>query len=268
MKSTFIYMLLCTFSLFAPNSKACFFFLASTAHAQITVPTPFAFTTLNPPISAHMGFDAGQVLAVGAFVSWGDDEIIEAYATNLESGAQLTLANMDSLAIFSGLYESFPNPTFIPEKHLGAWKLTFVGASGDVVTAVTQPISVTETMPLVKGVKAEGDPLAPVISWKAVKENQVPDKCRVTYELRLLEGDIDLHFYRSPYFPDPVHEIPAGLINEEKLPRVWVRTMAWCIDTATDHPVAFETRSNSFQNLLELYYNDDYHRRYREGGHR
>jgi len=268
MKLNILYILFFTFCLLFPNSKGGDFLMASTAHGQITIPTPFAFTTLNPPISGYMGFDVGQVLAVGAFVSWGDEEIIEAYATNLESGAVLTLANMDSLAIFSGLYESFPNPTFIPEEHLGAWELTFVGASGEVVTAVTQPISVTETMPYVKGVKAEGDPLAPVISWRAIKENMIPNECRVTYELRLLEGDIDLHFYRSPYFPDPVHEIPAGLITEENLPRVWVRTMAWCVDTVTDHPIAFEARSNRFQNLLELLYDDDCHQRYRNCGDR
>jgi hypothetical protein len=233
------------------------FLLASMpAEAQLQVVNPLAFSSKNPANSKQLGFKSGQVLVVGAFVIPGDYEVVEATATNLSSGVKLDLVNLSGIPILQGFYEAFPNPEFDPEQHLGEWEITVMDADGAIASAVSQEINLIEPFPYARGIKAEGSALAPLISWKPPKSHKIPEGCFVLYEIRLLT-DVENQYYETEFLVETEVQIPMGTIPAELLEDTWVRTIAWCYEFPPDHPLPFETRSNRFNNLLDLLEEDD-----------
>jgi len=88
------------------------------ANADVSILYPAVFVDRFPGNSQHLGFDKGNLLALGAFVI-SDTPISSVTATNLSSGLVLNATAADAGPIFSALYQVLPLPPFNAEEHLG-----------------------------------------------------------------------------------------------------------------------------------------------------
>ena len=106
-------------------------------------------------------------------------------------------------------------------------------------------------MPFVEELKASGDPLAPIISWKAPNEKDIPKGVTVEYRVRLLKDSLN-QLYRSESISNTQHQIPEGKIKSEDLSDIYVRVECSGLDKDdSDHPVALELRSETIKPLKE-----------------
>jgi hypothetical protein len=107
-------------------------------------------------------------------------------------------------------------------------------------------------MPYVQNIRASGDPLAPIITWTAPNQEEIPKTCKTVYVVRLLK-DISNQFYRSKTpTDDPKEQIPEGVLKPENISDAYVRIEAQCLDTDDmDHPVPTELKSETFRPLKE-----------------
>jgi hypothetical protein len=223
------------------------------ADASVSISFPVAFVDRFPGNAQHLGFDKGNLLAVGAFVI-SDVPINSVTATNLSSGLVLSATAPDAGPIFSALYQVLPLPPFNAEEHAGVWEIRAEAEDGSWATALTHNLNKEAIMPYVKDIRAFGDPYTPTIVWREPDEKFIPDGCILQHRLRLLTSGND-QFYRSgpiAAYP-PGHTIPGDILNEENFYDTWVRVEFSCLDIDDlIHPVAAELRSETFRPLSDM----------------
>lgn len=231
--------------------------LADAQSTPLEIEFPFAFNNTFPGSSQHLGFPKGNVLSLGAYVIPGRDEdgnlipIDTVTATNLYTGVELELISI-SVSIYYGMYLAFPWPTFNSDDHMGVWEITAEDEDGNVAVAWTHELNMEGVMPSVKDVQASGNPLAPTITWRAPKDENVPEGCRVRYILRLLK-DSSNQFYQSPTLVTTSCNIPPNVLKYEDLIDTYVRIQCRCLDEADlEHPVPIELAAETFRPLQDL----------------
>ena len=61
-------------------------------------------------------------------------------------------------------------------------------------------------------------------------------------------------FYRTKkLLSDAKDEIPRGILKYEDIPYTYIRIETQCWDSESDHPVAVETKSETFRPLVEAF---------------
>ena len=213
---------------------------------------PFAFKDRFPDNSKQIDFPPGNYFQVGALVTPADSPIKEVTVKNLDTGLVLkTSAAPDLNKLFPGIYTVDPMPTFDPSKHKGVWEIRAVDEKGREAVAKTHRMDKDGDMPFLEELKASGDPLAPVISWKAPNEKDIPKGVSLEYRVRLLK-DIYNQLYRSESLTNTQHQIPEGKIKSEDLSDIYVRVECSGLDKDdSDHPVALELRSETIKSLKD-----------------
>jgi hypothetical protein len=213
----------------------------------------FVFADRFPDEAERLGFSQGNVVQVGAMVKAGDSPITEATATNLDTGLVLNLAPRQIGAAYTNLlFLHRPFPPLDPGKHTGVWEVRLKDEKGNEAVAKTHRFDVVGKLPYVGNIEASGNPVAPKITWSALKREGTPSKCKIGYRVRLLK-DVSNQFYRSKkLLSDPKHQIPEGILTPDIIPYTYVRIEAQCWDKDDkDHPVAVELKSETFRSLEE-----------------
>jgi hypothetical protein len=226
--------------------------VTSQAHA-ITIKHPFIYVDRFPDESKQLGFPPGNVVQIGAFVTPGDSPITEATAKNLDTGLVLKLTPVQAGAIYTDiLFQYWPYPPLDPSIHKGVWEIRVKDEKGNEAVAKTHRLDKVGTMPYVGNIKASGNPLAPMITWTAPKQEEIPTKCKIVYVVRLLKN-INNQFYKTKIPTDDLKEqIPEGFLKPENLSDTYVRIECQCLDTDDmDHPVPIELKSETFRSLKE-----------------
>ena len=169
----------------------------------------------------------------------------------MDTGLVLKAKALNVGSIWSGLYEVSPMPPFDPGKHPGTWELQVTNEKGDVVSAKTHNLNLKGQMPYVKNVKASGNPLAPVITWAAPDEKNIPKGAKVKYRVRLLKNN-RAQFYKSKLASETSCQIPEGKIKPEELSQIYIRIecQGWGASDK-EHSLPFELRSNTILPLKE-----------------
>jgi hypothetical protein len=146
----------------------------------------------------------------------------------------------------------WPFPSFDASTHKGVWEIRVKDERGNEAVAKTHRLDKIGTMPYVKNIKASGNHLAPIITWTAPNQEEIPAKCKTIYVVRLLK-DISNQFYRSKTpTDDPKEQIPEGVLKPENVSDAYVRIESQCLDTDDmDHPVPTELKSETFRSLKE-----------------
>jgi hypothetical protein len=220
---------------------------------EITIKFPFAFMDRFPDGTQHLGCPKGNVFQVGGFITHAGSPIKDVTVKNLDTGVVLTatLKALNIGAMFSGLYQVFPMPAFDPSKHMGVWEIRVKDEKGNEAVAKTHKMDMKGKMPFLKGLKASGNPLAPMIMWSAPSEKDIPQGARVRYQVRLLK-DLDNQFYRSGGTFDTNFQIPEGVIKAEDLSKIYVRVecQGWDKNDSV-HPLPLELNSQTFMPLKE-----------------
>jgi hypothetical protein len=223
------------------------------AHA-ITIKEPFVFVDRFPDESRQLGFTPGNVVQIGAHVTSTDAPIAEATARNLETGAVLTLtqkrigaAQTDILVLL------WPFPPFDPSTHKGVWEIKVKDEKGNEAAARTHRLDkVGRTMPYVPSIMASGDPLAPMITWGAPKQDEIPGECEIRYVVRLLKNVNTQMYISKPPTSDLKQQIPEGVLKPENVAETYVRIESQCLDKDDmDHAVPVELKSETFRSLKE-----------------
>lgn len=230
----------------------CLAVVTSNAHA-ITIKAAFVFVDRFPDEAKQLGFTPGNVVQLGAFVTPGDSPITEATAKNLDTGLVLKLTSRQVGTIYTdNLFLYWPFPLFDPSKHKGVWEIKVKDENGNEAVAKTHRLNKVGEMPYVGNITASGNPLAPMITWTAPKQEEIPEKCKIGYMVRLIK-DVDNQFYRSKKITYELQEqIPEGLLKPENIPDTYVRIECQCLDTDDmDHPVPVELKSETFRPLKE-----------------
>jgi hypothetical protein len=222
------------------------------AHA-IEIKEPFVFVDRFPDESKQMGFTPGNVVQIGAKVTAGDVPIAEATAKNLDTGVVLKLiqkrigtAQTDILVLL------WPFPPFDPSTHKGVWEIKVKDEKGNEAAARTHRLDKVATMPYVYNIKASGNPLAPMITWAASKQDGIPTECKIMYVVRLLK-DVNNQIYMSkPPTQDLKQQVPEGVLKPENIPDMYVRIESQCLDTDDmGHAAPVELKSETFRSLKE-----------------
>jgi hypothetical protein len=222
------------------------------AHA-IEIKEPFVFIDRFPDESKQLGFAPGNVVQIGAKVTAGDVPIAEATAKNLDTGVVLKLiekrigaGQTDILVLL------WPFPPFDPSTHKGVWEIKIKDEKGNEASARTHRLDKVATMPYVRDIKASGNALAPVITWAAPKQDEIPTQCKIRYVVRLLK-DMNSQIYISkPPTSDLKQQIPEGVLKPENVSDTYVRIESQCLDADDmDHAVPVELKSETFRSLKE-----------------
>jgi hypothetical protein len=219
---------------------------------EIVLEIPYAFKDRFPDNAQNIGFPQGNHFQVGALVTPADSPIKEVTVKNLDTGLVLKAsATPDLNKLFPGIYMVDPLPPFDPSKHMGVWEIRAVDEKGREAVAKTHRMDKDADMPFVEDLKASGDPLAPIISWKAPDEKDIPKGITVEYRVRLLK-DYYNQLYRSESMSNTQHQIPEGKIKSEDLSDIYVRVECQGFDKDdSDHPVSLELRSETIKPLKE-----------------
>ena len=213
----------------------------------------FVFADRFPDEAAPLGFTPGNVVQVGAMVKAGDSYIMEATATNLDTGLVLNLAPRQIGAAYTNLlFLHRPFPPLDPDKHYGVWEIRLKDEEGNEAVAKTHKFEIVGKLPYAGNIEASGNPVAPMITWSAPERKETPSKCKIGYRVRLLK-DASNQFYRSKkLIYDLKHQIPEGILTPDIIPYTYVRIETQCWDKDDkDHPVAVELKSESFRSLEE-----------------
>ena len=219
---------------------------------EIVIKYPWAFKDRFPDNAEKLGFQTGNLFQVGALVTPADSPIKEVTVKNLDTGLVLKASAAPDLnKLFPGIYMVDPLPTFDPSKHMGVWEIRAVDEKGREAVAKTHRMDKDGDMPFVEELKASGDPLAPMISWKAPNEKDIPKGVFVKYVVRLLKDSYN-QLYRSESMSNTQHQIPAGKIKSEDLSDIYVRVECQGNDKDdSDHPFPLELRSETIKPLTE-----------------
>ncbi len=218
---------------------------------EITIKFPFAFMDRFQPGSQQLGGPEGNVLQVGCFIKPAGSPIKEVTIKNLDTGLVLTATPVNVGKIWSGLYQVFPMPSFDTSKHMGVWGIWVKDKKGNEATAKTHKLNIIGEMPYLEGVKASGNPLAPMITWSAPNEKDIPQGVKVRYRVRLLK-DMNNKFYKSSITSDTKYQIPEGLIKSEDLSKIYIRVSTSGYDkNDSEHPLPLELQSQTFMPLNE-----------------
>lgn len=243
MKQKTIIVTLCLFFAIVTN--------AISEEDKIEIKMSWAFMNRFQPGSQHLGTPEGDVLQTGCLVKHAGSPIKEVTAKNLDTGLVLTAQPMDVGNIWSGLYEVFPMQPFDPNKHMGVWEIRVIDEKGNEAMVKTNKLDVKGVMPYLEGVKASGNPLAPMISWSAPNEKNLPQGVAVKYRVRLLK-DFQNQFYRSKIITTTSHQIPEGTIKSEDLSKIYVRIECQGWDkNDQEHPMPLDLSSQTFKPLNE-----------------
>lgn len=213
----------------------------------------FVFIDRFPEESQKLGFDPGHVVQVGAIVKAGESPIIDATATNLDNGMVLKLASRNIGTIYKNqLFLHNPFPPFDPDKHLGTWEVRIKDEEGKVSVAKTHRLDKMDKLPYVTNVKASGNPLAPMITWNALDQNQYPADCNLKYKVRLLKSNVEQFYATKKGTSETKDQIPEGILKQEDIADTYVRIETQCWDTADkDQPVPVELKSETFKPLAK-----------------
>ena len=242
MKQKAILVVLCIFFGIVTNALA--------EEDKLAIKMSWAFMNRFQEGSQQLGFPEGNVIQVGCLVKPAGSPIKEVTVKNLDSGLVLKAPSIDVGNIWSGLYE-IPLPPFDPSKHMGAWEIRVIDEKGNEATAKTAKLSLKGEMPYLKGLKASGNRLAPMISWSAPNEGDIPQGAAVRYRVRLLK-DMYNQFYKSKIITDTSHQIPEGTIKDEDLSKVYVRVECQGWDKNNkEHPLPLSLQSQTFMTLEE-----------------
>jgi len=218
---------------------------------KIIIKIPFAFKDRFQAGSQQLGFPEGNVLQVGCLIKPAGSPIKEVTTKNLDTGLVLTASPVNIGNIWSGLYMVSPMPSFDPSKHMGVWEIRVKDEKGNEATAKTHKLNIVGEMPYLEGVKASGNPLAPMITWSAPNEKDIPQGAKVRYQVRLLK-DFENQFYKSKHTSDTKYQIPEGLIKSEDLSKIYIRVTTQGYDkNDLEHPLPLELRSQTFIPLKE-----------------
>jgi hypothetical protein len=189
---------------------------------KINIKLSWAFMNRFQPGSQRIGFPEGNVLQVGCLIEPAGSPITEVTVKNLDTGLVLTATSLNVGNIWSGLYELSPLPPFDPIKHIGVWEIRVKDEKGNEAKVKTNKLDMIGEMPYLEGLKASGNPHAPLISWSAPNEKDIPQGAEVRYRVRLLK-DMNNQFYKSDIIADTSHQIPEGIIKSEDLSKIYVR---------------------------------------------
>jgi hypothetical protein len=236
-----------------PMFLAIFLAMVTPNANAITIKMAFIFVDRFPDEAEQLGFTPGNVVQLGAFVTPGDSPIKEATAKNLDTGLVLNLTSRQVGTIYTDiLFLYYPFPPVDPSTHKGVWEIRVKDEKGNEAVSKTHRLDKVGEMPYVGNITASGNPLAPMISWTAPKQEEIPAKCKVAYMVRLLK-DIDHQFYRSKKVTYELQEqIPEGLLKPEDISHTYVRIECQCWDTDDkDQPVPIELKSETFRPLKE-----------------
>lgn len=218
---------------------------------EIIIKMAYVFKDRFPENAKPLGFPVGDTLQVGALVKPGDAPIKEVTVKNLDTDLILkTTPPAHINKLYPGIYMVDPMPPFDPSKHMGVWEIRVLDEKGREAVAKTHRLDKDEDMPYVQDLKASGNPLAPVISWKAPMEKEIPQGTNVRYQVRLLKH-ITKQLYRSKTLKDTTHQIPEGKLKSEDLSDTWVRVECMGFDKNSDHPMSLELRSETMRPLKE-----------------
>jgi len=218
---------------------------------KINIQMSWAFMNRFQPGSQQIGFPEGNVLQVGCLVKPAGSPITEVTVKNLDTGLVLTAPPVNVGKIWSGLYELNPLPPFDPTKHMGVWEIRVKDEKGNEATAKTHKLDMKGEMPYLEGLKASGNPNAPLISWSAPNEKDIPQGAGVRYRVRLLK-DMNNQFYKSKIITDTTHQIPEGTIKSEDLSKIYVRVECQGWDkNDKEHPLPLDLQSQTFMTLKE-----------------
>ena len=233
----------------------CLFFCMVTAALstdQIKIQFSYAFCGAFPDDLQNIGVPKGDVFQLGALVIPGDFPITEVTAKNLQTGLILKpTSSKGSIAGLPNLYEVEPQPPFDPIKHLGVWEIRIKDEKGNEAVTKTHKFEKEAKMPFVTDIKASGNPLAPTITWLAPDEMDIPEGCRLSYEIRLIKN-FESQFYRAPNLTETKHQIPEGKLKSGDLSDTYIRIICACWDKDDkDHPLPLELWSNTFRPLKE-----------------
>ena len=240
MKKEAILLTLCLFFAMVVNALSAY---------KITIKYPFAFKDRFQAGAQQLGFPEGNVLQLGCFIEPADSPIKEVIIKNLDTGLILTATPANPGNIMpGGLYQVQPMPPFNPEKHMGVWEIRVKDEKGNEATAKTHKMDIKGEMPYVEGLKASGDPLAPVITWSPPKN--LPEGIQVKYRIRLLT-DGNNQFFRSGDIFDTTYEIPQGQIKSDDLSNIYIRIECRGLDKNDFHSVPLEFQSDTFMPLKE-----------------
>jgi hypothetical protein len=214
----------------------------------------FAFTDRFPDEAAPLGFTPGNLVQVGAMVKAGDFTITEATATNLDTGLVLNLVQRNIGAIYTNLlFNNWPFPPLDPYKHKGVWEIRVRDEKGNEAVVKSHRLDKIGELPYVENIKASGSPFAPTITWTALKEGDYPPECKIKYRVRLLKNNGNQFYKTKKLSSETKDEIPRGILKYEDIPDTYIRIETQCWDSESDHPVAVETKSETFRPLVEAF---------------
>jgi hypothetical protein len=242
MKKIVVLLTLCLFVAMVTN--------ALPEEDKINIQMSWAFMNRFQAGSQQLGFPEGNVLQVGCLIKPAGSPIKEVTVKNLDTGLVLTVPSVNVGNIWSGLYEA-PWRPFDPSKHMGVWEFRVKDEKGNEATAKTHKLDMKGEMPYLEDLKASGNPLAPLISWSAPNEKDIPQGAGVRYRVRLLK-DMNNQFYKSKIITNTTHQIPEGTIKTEDLSKIYVRVecQGWAKNDK-EHPLPLELQSQTFMTLKE-----------------
>ena len=221
--------------------------IVTNSHAT-TIKFAFVFIDRFPVEARQLGFTPGDVVQVGAIVKVGDSPIVDATATNLDTGLKLNLASRDIGSIYKNvLLLHNPFPPFNPERHLGTWEVKVKDAKGNEAIAKTHRLDKAASLPYVKNIRASGNSLAPMITWNALDPNEYPAECKIKYKVRLLKSNLEQFYATKKATLETKDQIPEGILKPEDFAETYVRIETQCWDTDDkDQPVPVELKSETF----------------------
>jgi len=222
---------------------------------EIKIEYQAAFSMRFPDNIQHLGFPKGLVLAVLANITpigYPIIPITEVTAKNLDTGSILKLTSVEIEMQTPGLYSSVPLPPFDPSKHLGVWEIRVKDEKGNEAVVKTHKLDKVGEMPYVKDIKASGNPLAPIITWAAPNDTDIPEGCAdLEYRVRLVK-DRKNPYYFSPDLLDTKYQIPEGKLKSEDLSDIYVVIICHCSDRDEKaYPLPTEFISQTFRPLKE-----------------
>ena len=219
---------------------------------KINIQMTWAFMNRFQPGSQQLGFPDGNVIQVGCLIKPTDSKIKEVTVKNLDTGVVISARSSKCWkndGRFIPIYS--PMPVFDPSKHMGVWEIRTKDEKGNESTVKTHKLDMKGEMPYLEGLKASGNPLAPVISWSKPNEKDIPQGAEVKYRVRLLK-DMNNQFYKSEIISDTSVQIPEGTIKSEELSEIYVRVECQGWDkNDKEHPLPLDLMSQTFIPLKE-----------------
>ncbi len=229
------------------------FLLAPQAQAanEITINLPFAFQDKFQEDVQQLGFPEGKVFQVGCVIKEPDSPIKQVTAKNLDTGLILPLSHQKTGDAWSGLYLAYPFPKFDVKTHSGEWEISAIDENENQTSIKTHKLNINAEMPFIVGIKAAGNPIAPLISWSPPDNTDVHEDFFVRYAVRLLTG-MRNQLHRSAFIPETSYQVPEDLIKSKDLAKVYIRIDTYGYDnTDKEHPVPVESSSRTIISLQE-----------------